>query len=44
MDTARREVCKVVGRIVYVVDETGPMIKFGFPYGMLPAHAGSSEK
>lgn len=31
-------------RIVYVVDETGPLTKFGFAYGTLPAHAGSGEE
>lgn len=31
-------------RIVYVVDETGPISKFGFAYGTLPAHAGTGEE
>ena len=31
-------------RIVYVVDETGPLTKCGFAYGTLPAHAGSGEE
>jgi uncharacterized protein (UPF0548 family) len=31
-------------RIVCVVDETGPLTKFGFAYGTLPAHAGSGEE
>ncbi|MGD9713832.1 MAG: DUF1990 family protein, partial [Thermomicrobiales bacterium] len=31
-------------RIVYVVDESGPLTKFGFAYGTLPAHAGSGEE
>src|SRR3984957_15406135 len=31
-------------RIVYVVDETGPITKFGFAYGTLPDHAGSGEE
>lgn len=31
-------------RIVYVVDETGPIAKFGFAYGTLPDHAGSGEE
>lgn len=31
-------------RIVYVVDETGPLTRFGFAYGTLPAHAGSGEE
>jgi len=31
-------------RIVYVVDEAGPIAKFGFAYGTLPAHAGSGEE
>ena len=31
-------------RIVYVVDETGPLTKIGFAYGTLPAHAGSGEE
>lgn len=31
-------------RIVYVVDERGPIAKFGFAYGTLPDHAGSGEE
>lgn len=31
-------------RIVYVVDETGPMRRFGFAYGTLPDHAESGEE
>ena len=31
-------------RIVYVVDETGPITRFGFAYGTLPDHAGSGEE
>jgi uncharacterized protein (UPF0548 family) len=31
-------------RIVYVVDETGPITRFGFAYGTLPGHAGSGEE
>jgi uncharacterized protein (UPF0548 family) len=31
-------------RVVYVVDETGPLTRFGFAYGTLPAHAGSGEE
>ena len=31
-------------RIVYVVDETGPVSKFGFAYGTLPDHAGIGEE
>jgi uncharacterized protein (UPF0548 family) len=31
-------------RIVYVVDETGQITKFGFAYGTLPDHAGSGEE
>lgn len=31
-------------RIVYVVDESSPLTKFGFAYGTLPAHAGSGEE
>ena len=26
-------------RIVYVVDESGPISQFGFAYGTLPGHA-----
>jgi uncharacterized protein (UPF0548 family) len=31
-------------RIVYVVDETGPLSKFGFAYGTLPDHVESGEE
>lgn len=31
-------------RIVYVVNETGPISKFGFAYGTLPDHAGTGEE
>ena len=31
-------------RIVYVVDEQGPVTKFGFAYGTLPEHAESGEE
>jgi uncharacterized protein (UPF0548 family) len=31
-------------RIVYVVDETGPVSKFGFAYGTLPGHVESGEE
>jgi uncharacterized protein (UPF0548 family) len=31
-------------RIVYVVDEKGPVQRFGFAYGTLPAHAESGEE
>lgn len=31
-------------RIVYVIDETGPLHRFGFAYGTLPDHAGSGEE
>ena len=31
-------------RIVYVVDEPGPISKFGFAYGTLPDHAESGEE
>ena len=31
-------------RIVYVVDESGPISKFGFAYGTLPGHAESGEE
>ena len=30
-------------RIVYVVDEEGPVTRFGFAYGTLPGHAGSGR-
>jgi uncharacterized protein (UPF0548 family) len=31
-------------RIVYVVDQTGPLSKFGFAYGTLPGHVESGEE
>ena len=31
-------------RIIYVVDESGPIRKFGFAYGTLPGHVGSGEE
>lgn len=31
-------------RIVYVVDENGPLARFGFAYGTLPGHAGTGEE
>jgi uncharacterized protein (UPF0548 family) len=31
-------------RIVYVVEEPGPLTKFGFAYGTLPEHAESGEE
>ena len=31
-------------RIVYVVDEVGPTVRFGFAYGTLPGHAESGEE
>ncbi len=31
-------------RIVYIVDESGPVTKFGFAYGTLPGHAESGEE
>jgi len=31
-------------RIVYVVDETGPVQRFGFAYGTLPDHAETGEE
>jgi uncharacterized protein (UPF0548 family) len=31
-------------RIIYVVDETEPMHRFGFAYGTLPGHAGRGEE
>jgi uncharacterized protein (UPF0548 family) len=31
-------------RIVYVVDEEGPVSRFGFAYGTLPGHAESGEE
>jgi uncharacterized protein (UPF0548 family) len=31
-------------RVVYVVDETGPVHRFGFAYGTLPEHAESGEE
>jgi uncharacterized protein (UPF0548 family) len=31
-------------RIIYTVDESGPIIKFGFAYGTLPGHVESGEE
>ena len=31
-------------RVVYVVDEPGPVGRYGFAYGTLPDHAGSGEE
>jgi uncharacterized protein (UPF0548 family) len=31
-------------RIVYVVDQSGPVSKFGFAYGTLPGHVASGEE
>jgi uncharacterized protein (UPF0548 family) len=31
-------------RVVYVVDEDGPVPRFGFAYGTLPGHAGTGEE
>jgi uncharacterized protein (UPF0548 family) len=31
-------------RVVYVVDESGPVSKFGFAYGTLPGHVESGEE
>ena len=31
-------------RVVYVVDEAGPITKFGFAYGTLPGHVESGEE
>jgi uncharacterized protein (UPF0548 family) len=31
-------------RIVYVIDEDGPITRFGFAYGTLPGHAESGEE
>ena len=31
-------------RIVYVIDESGPLRRFGFAYGTLPGHAESGEE
>ena len=31
-------------RIVYVVDESGPITRFGFAYGTLPSHVESGEE
>ena len=31
-------------RIVYVVDESGPISRFGFAYGTLPGHVESGEE
>ena len=32
------------GRIIYVVDQLGPISKFGFAYGTLPDHAETGEE
>jgi uncharacterized protein (UPF0548 family) len=31
-------------RIIYVVDESEPIRRFGFAYGTLPGHAGTGEE
>jgi uncharacterized protein (UPF0548 family) len=31
-------------RVVYVVDEPGPLSRYGFAYGTLPDHAGAGEE
>lgn len=31
-------------RLVYVIDEIGPITRFGFAYGTLPDHVGSGEE
>jgi uncharacterized protein (UPF0548 family) len=31
-------------RIVYIIDETGPVCRFGFAYGTLPGHMESGEE
>lgn len=31
-------------RVVYVVDEAGPVARYGFAYGTLPDHAGTGEE
>ena len=31
-------------RIVYIVDESGPISRFGFAYGTLPGHVESGEE
>ena len=31
-------------RIIYIVDESGPICKFGFAYGTLPGHVESGEE
>lgn len=31
-------------RILYVLDESGPITKFGFAYGTLPGHVESGEE
>jgi uncharacterized protein (UPF0548 family) len=31
-------------RIVYVVDESGSIVRYGFASGTLPAHAGEGEE
>ena len=41
---AIRRVVADACRIVYVVDEEGPICRFGFAYGTLPDHAGTGEE
>jgi uncharacterized protein (UPF0548 family) len=36
--------CLNACRIVYVIDESGPVQKFGFAYGTLPGHVESGEE
>lgn len=36
--------CVNACRVVYVVDEDGPVARFGFAYGTLPGHAESGEE
>ena len=31
-------------KIVYVINESGPITRFGFAYGTLPDHAGTGEE
>jgi uncharacterized protein (UPF0548 family) len=31
-------------RIVYIVDESEPLRRFGFAYGTLPGHVGTGEE
>ena len=30
-------------RIIYIMDEEGPVSRFGFAYGTLPDHAGTGK-